>query len=61
MTILELKHQKKLYMQGQKNKKIFRNFKKNNIIYAIGPAGTGKTFLPVAVAVNKLVSGEVKK
>ena len=52
---------KTAYARTEKQKKYLEILKKNNIIYAIGPAGTGKTFLPVAVAVNKLVSGEVKK
>ena len=33
----------------------------NNIIFSLGPAGTGKTFLAVAVAVNQLISGKVNK
>lgn len=52
---------KTVYARTEKQKKYLEILKKNNIIYAIGPAGTGKTFLPVAVAVNKLVSCEVKK
>ncbi len=52
---------KTVYARTEKQKKYLEILKKNNIIYAIGPAGTGKTFLPVAVAVNKLVSGDVKK
>ena len=31
------------------------------LTFGIGPAGTGKTYLGVALAVQKLVSGEVKK
>ena len=52
---------KTVYARTEKQKQYLEVLKKNNIIYAIGPAGTGKTFLPVAVAVNKLISGEVKK
>jgi phosphate starvation-inducible PhoH-like protein len=33
----------------------------NNIVFAIGPAGTGKTFLAVARAVEALRQGEVRK
>ena len=33
----------------------------NNIVFAIGPAGTGKTFLAVAKAVSALQKGSVKK
>lgn len=37
------------------------NIKKNDICFAIGPAGTGKTFLAVAFAVAALKKGIVKK
>ena len=52
---------KTVYARTEKQKTYLEILKKNNIIYAIGPAGTGKTFLPVAVAVHKLISGEVNK
>lgn len=35
--------------------------KKNDIVFAIGPAGTGKTYLAVAFAVSELKKGTVKK
>ena len=34
---------------------------KNDIVFAVGPAGTGKTYLAVQYAVSKLKIGEVKK
>ncbi len=35
---------------------------KNNVLtFGIGPAGTGKTYLAVAVAVQQFISGEVEK
>lgn len=36
-------------------------FKNNDLSFAIGPAGTGKTFLAVCYAVNLLKKGEIKK
>ncbi|MDO5672294.1 MAG: PhoH family protein [Actinomycetaceae bacterium] len=33
----------------------------NTIVFGIGPAGTGKTYLAMAKAVNALVSGEVRR
>ncbi len=33
----------------------------NDLVFGIGPAGTGKTFLAVASAVKRLKSGEVKR
>lgn len=34
---------------------------KNDIVFGIGPAGTGKTYLAVAVAINSLKNKEVEK
>ncbi|MCP4482350.1 MAG: PhoH family protein [bacterium] len=42
-------------------KKYVENLMKNDIVFAIGPAGTGKTFLAVAVAVSKLLDGKVDR
>ncbi|GBD88637.1 phoH-like protein [bacterium BMS3Abin03] len=44
---------------GQKN--YIEAAKKNDICFAIGPAGTGKTYLAVALAVAALKKGFVKK
>lgn len=35
--------------------------KENDLVFAVGPAGTGKTFLAVMLAINALRKGEVKK
>ena len=32
----------------------------HNVVFGIGPAGTGKTYLAVAVAVSRLLQGEVE-
>lgn len=42
-------------------KKYLEAIQKNEIVFAIGPAGTGKTYLAMAVAVQKLMSGEVER
>lgn len=52
---------KNILARTEKQKKYINCLAKNNIIFSLGPAGTGKTFLAVAVAVNKLMSGEVNK
>ncbi len=39
----------------------FKAIKENDICFAIGPAGTGKTYLAVAFAVAALKRGEVRK
>ena len=59
-----------LYIQTKKRKIIPRtNNQKNyfnlleskNIVFAIGPAGTGKTYIAVAKAVSALLEGKVNK
>jgi len=52
---------KNIFARTEKQKKYIKNLQTSNIIFSLGPAGTGKTFLAVAVAVSKLVSGEVNK
>ena len=44
-----------------KQKKYVKDLRSNNIIFALGPAGTGKTYLAVSVAVEKLIKGDVEK
>lgn len=45
-----------------KNQKTYiETIRNNNMIVGIGPAGTGKTFLPVAMALQALKVGEVSK
>lgn len=38
-----------------------RQLAKDDIIFALGPAGTGKTYLAVAQAVSQLISGSVQR
>lgn len=42
-------------------RKILRSSEKNDIIFALGPAGTGKTYMGVAIAVKALKEKQVKK
>ena len=42
-------------------RKIVSNIKKNDLLFAIGPAGTGKTYTAVALSVKALKSKEVKR
>ncbi|WP_370448232.1 PhoH family protein [Melissococcus sp. OM08-11BH] len=42
-------------------KKYIQAIKKNDVTFGIGPAGTGKTFLAVVMAVSSLKKGEVEK
>ena len=42
-------------------KKYVDAIRKNDIVFSIGPAGTGKTYLAMAMAVSSLLKGEVKR
>lgn len=41
--------------------KIVSSIKENDLVFALGPAGTGKTYVSVALAVQALKSKQVKK
>lgn len=41
--------------------KFIKEVKNNDLIFAIGPAGTGKTFIAVLLAINALRKGDVHK
>ena len=47
--------------RSQNQKKYFELLNNKNIVFAIGPAGTGKTYLAVAKAVSCLQKGLIKK
>tara|TARA_B100000780_G_scaffold259732_1_gene210969 strand:+ start:406 stop:1347 length:942 start_codon:yes stop_codon:yes gene_type:complete len=42
-------------------RKMINDIKKNDMLFAIGPAGTGKTYTAVAIAVKSLKDKEVKR
>ena len=52
---------KKIVPRSQNQKNYFELLNNKNIVFAIGPAGTGKTFLAVAKAVSCLQQGLIKK
>jgi len=52
---------KNIFARTDRQKKYINSLFNNNIIFSLGPAGTGKTFLAVAVAVNQLINGKVNK
>ena len=47
--------------RGQHQKNYVKNIRKNDISFGIGPAGTGKTYLAVACAVEALMNGNVNR
>ena len=52
---------RKIIPRSQNQKKYFELLNNKNIVFGIGPAGTGKTFLAVAKAVSCLQKGLIKK
>lgn len=47
--------------QTVNQRKLVESVRKNDMVFAIGPAGTGKTYTAVALAVQALKSKEVKR
>ena len=52
---------RKIIPRSQNQKKYFKLLNNKNIVFAIGPAGTGKTYLAVAKAISCLQQGLIKK
>lgn len=47
--------------QNENQAKLIEAMAKNNLVVAIGPAGTGKTYLAISAAVESLESGKVDR
>jgi len=47
--------------QTANQRKLVESMRKNDMVFAIGPAGTGKTYIGVALAVQALKNKEVKR
>ena len=47
--------------RSKKQKEYVRSLKKNQIVISLGPAGTGKTYLAVAVALTMLLEKKVER
>ncbi|MBU2962875.1 PhoH family protein [Citreicella sp. C3M06] len=59
---VEIKTRKKLIEPRTDAQKAYvRSLYRNELCFGIGPAGTGKTYLAVAVGVNMLITGAVDK
>jgi len=54
-------HGKSVRARTSNQKKMVKSIDKNDIVFAIGPAGTGKTYTAVALAVRALKNKQVKK
>lgn len=51
----------KISPKTKNQKELVQAVEKNDLVFAIGPAGTGKTYISVALAVRALKNKEVKK
>ncbi|RPD94379.1 PhoH family protein [Aureibaculum marinum] len=47
--------------QTENQRKMVSEMQKNDMLFAVGPAGTGKTYTAVALAVNALKNKEIKR
>jgi phosphate starvation-inducible PhoH-like protein len=55
------RHGKLIKAQTPNQRKMVSSIEKNDMLFAIGPAGTGKTYTAVALAVRALKNKEVKR
>jgi len=55
------RHGKLIKAQTPNQKKMVESMAENDMIFAIGPAGTGKTYTAVALAIRALKNKEVKR
>ncbi|NPA32798.1 MAG: PhoH family protein [Aquificae bacterium] len=60
--VILITHRKKAIVPKTETQKRYVNaIKKNDIVFGIGPAGTGKTYLAMAMALQHLKEGKVNK
>ena len=52
---------KGVYARTPHQKKLVETYSKNDLIFALGPAGTGKTYTAIALAVRALQNKEVRR
>ena len=52
---------KPIMPRSENQQKLVKEFEKNDMIFAIGPAGSGKTYTAIALAVRALKNKEIKK
>ena len=61
MNLFIQTRKRKIIPRSKNQRKYFELLNKKNIVFANGPAGTGKTFIAVAKALSLLQEGKVKK
>lgn len=60
LTTLQLPD-RQIFLQNKRQIEYINNIREHTVSFAYGPAGTGKTFLAVAAAVDELMKHEIKK
>lgn len=52
---------KPISARNQNQKKLIKEFEENDLTFALGPAGTGKTYIAIALAVKALKNREARR
>jgi len=52
---------KKIYARSKNQEKFVDAINNNDLVFGVGPAGTGKTYLAVAAAVQSLINNQISK
>ncbi len=60
-SVIVFAHHDAIKAKTPTQKEYYQAVKRNDIVFAIGPAGTGKTYLAVAMAVSALKNREVNR
>lgn len=60
-TLVYGNHGKEIKAKSINQQRLVEDFEKNDILFALGPAGTGKTYTAIALAVRSLRNKEVKR
>lgn len=60
-TVLIGTRKKAIYPRTPRQRDYVRAFNDNDVVFGVGPAGTGKTYLAMAVAVAALLKDEVRR
>ena len=58
-TPTQAKYRKNITAKTEGQANLIRSINENQMIMALGPAGTGKTYIAIAKAVEALNSGEI--
>ena len=52
---------RRIHPKSQNQRKYMKALSDNQIVFSVGPAGTGKTFIAIAYALSELISGRKRK